>query len=337
MRGKTLGFRWLLGLSEYPRAARCLLLAGRIGSNSKILRDLGRTPTRPRDSYGAASLQLVRHQTLSGIHPLQVLLQDNQNQVLLPNRRYEPRTGYAPADIAGSAHHPLGPALPGIKLVGCYLGRGDWPSIQAAQACKNRLRPLDMVDLVEDGPSIKNSETLKRQLIERIANSIPTHWLSLMPPCDTELVAIESMARITRSHELLYRYSDSPPERADLAMRQTFLPSPLGGLGSKNFPTNRHAYHAASVYATWRTTARVIPEIASYDLTDEPSSLPRPAAAFATAYRSVIDSHAAVVTAYTAIDAVLLFLVTGGKRRYAATISAILPRRSHIPFPRKPL
>ena len=40
----------------------------------------------------------------------------------------------APADIAGSAHHPLGP-LPGIKLVGCYLGRGDWPSIQAAQAC----------------------------------------------------------------------------------------------------------------------------------------------------------------------------------------------------------
>ena len=33
-----------------------------------------------------------------------------------------------------------------------------------------------------------------------------------------------------------------------------------------------------------------------------------------TAYRSVIDSHAAVVTAYTAIDAVLLFLVTGGKR-----------------------
>ena len=97
-------------------------------------------------------------------------------------------------------------------------------------------------------------------------------------------------------------------------MRQTFLPSPLGGLGSKNFPTNRHAYHAASVYATWRTTARIIPELASYDLTDEPSSLPPPAAAFVTAYRSVIDSHAAVVTAYTAIDAVLLFLVTGGKR-----------------------
>ena len=219
----------------------------------------------------------------------------------------------APADIAGSAHHPLGP-LPGIKLVGCYLGRGDWPSMQAAQACRNRLRPLDMVDLVQDGPSIKNSETLKRQLIERIANSIPTHWLSLMPPCDTERAAIESMARITRSHELLYRYTDSPPERADLAMRQTFLPSPLGGLGSKNFPTNRHAYHAASVYATWRTTARIIPELASYDLTDEPSSLPPPAAAFVTAYRSVIDSHAAVVTAYTAIDAVLLFLVTGGKR-----------------------
>ena len=105
-----------------------------------------------------------------------------------------------------------------------------------------------------------------------------------MPPCDTERAAIESMARITRSHELLYRYTDTPPERADLAMRQTFLPSSLGGLGSKNFPTNRHAYHAASVYATWRTTARVIPELASYDLTDEPS-LPPPAAAFVTAYR----------------------------------------------------
>ena len=104
---------------------------------------------------------------------------------------------------------------------------------------------------------------------------------------------------------------------------------------SKNFPTNRHAYHAASVYATWRTTARVIPELASYDLTDEPSSLPLPAAAFVTAYRSVIDFHTAVVTAYTAIDAVLLFLVTGGKRSNHRP--SILPRRSHIPFPRKPL
>jgi hypothetical protein len=115
----------------------------------------------------------------------------------------------APASIPGSALHPDG-VLPGLKVVGAWVGDDAWCGEQARKAVLRRLRPLDMVDCLRDTATIPNAEQLARTLITRIAIAIPAYWLALMRPSVTADAAaaptgtadgcVESRARGAPAH-----------------------------------------------------------------------------------------------------------------------------------------
>ena len=152
----------------------------------------------------------------------------------------------------------------GLKVVGAYVSRDqEWCSAQITKAITRRLRPLAVVEQICGGATVRNAETLQRGLLTRIASSIPDYWMSVQSPAATESAAVAARAALACTFNIIDRLSDSPPDRAALAYRQAFRPTGVGGgLGLKDHVLTRHASYAASVYATWSTTIKVIPALA---------------------------------------------------------------------------
>jgi len=225
----------------------------------------------------------------------------------------------APATIKGSRCHSDG-VLAGLKIVGAFLSADDaWAGQQLVKALRLKLKPLDTVDAMRDTERVRHTGVLRRNLITRVANSIPVYWMRIMRPEVTELAAVAAVARIDASTRSLYHVDESPGERVDMAMAQAHAATTCAGLGLYDFVAVRHAMYAACSYAVHPAVERAVPAVAGLDLTADPATLHpvSPAhAAFAAAYAMVVDDHASVVATYKARDALPYYYVTGDKRSH---------------------
>ena len=89
-----------------------------------------------------------------------------------PHAPPQPEKGYA------------GGELPGIKVLGAYLGEDEWCSAQLCKRVRQALKPLDGIVQLEDAPKLEIAQQAQQCLLRFVcSNSTNPRVLPSSAPC----------------------------------------------------------------------------------------------------------------------------------------------------------
>ena len=136
-----------------------------------------------------------------------------------------------PADVKGSPNHRDG-ALPGIKVLGSFVGEDSWCSRQLLVRVERALRNLPAMCALRDcGPQLNTAQQIRQMLVRYCANTTLVYFLRTMPPSVTAAAARRHDELIERAFYSLVHSEGATTTEITFALRQARLPVSLGGMG----------------------------------------------------------------------------------------------------------
>ena len=115
---------------------------------------------------------------------------------------------YTPATPTTPASGYAGGLLPGIKVLGAFLGEDEWCSEQLCKRVQTALEPLKGIVQLQDAPNLDTAQQAQQSLLRFCSNQTLVYFLRTMPPS----VTIDA-ARLHDSLSSRRRSTASSPRR----------------------------------------------------------------------------------------------------------------------------
>ena len=181
----------------------------------------------------------------------------------------------APNDIPGSpnfSHRDPAKRAAGrrplttITIAGTYLGQPDACSAALLLLLQAKLQPLHYVVGMRDTDRVKNAVQLQLDLIRLCAAQIPNHWSRTTPP-PVAAPAFNFCDTVTDDAALaVLRATDSPRERAALALARLSLGSRAGGMGTGKYARKSPFNYTSAFISVWPTCCSAYPALSDIDI-----------------------------------------------------------------------
>ena len=216
---------------------------------------------------------------------------------------------FAPPDLPGSPNHTepsLARPVHCFKVAGTPVGLPDACTPAITALVDARLAPIAHVLAMRDdtattqsGHRISSARSLQSLLIRCVAAVIPNYWMRTAPPEQTEAASTLADDRVARALSHITQTSDSPPDRATLALDCMLHPSRHGGIGVTRHTITRTASYVASLYSAHAVCSRVYPTFTSlsFDTPTTPATL-----GFSRAYHHITSTLASLRTRFAVLD-----------------------------------
>ena len=125
----------------------------------------------------------------------------------------------------------LGGVLPGIRVLGAFLGEDEWCSLQLCKRVRIALAPLEGICQLEDAPNLETAQQAQQCLLRFCSNATVGYFLRTMPPSVTiDAARLHDRLIAGAFHRIVASQSGSHTQR-ERALRQARLPVKLGGMG----------------------------------------------------------------------------------------------------------
>ena len=92
---------------------------------------------------------------------------------------------YVPATPTKPASGYAGGLLPGIKVLGAFIGEDEWCSEQLCKRVRTALEPLKGIVQLEDAPKLETAQQAQQSLLRFCSNMTLNYFLRTMPPSVT--------------------------------------------------------------------------------------------------------------------------------------------------------
>ena len=167
-------------------------------------------------------------------------------------------------DVKGTPDAPPhgsyeGGTLPGIRVLGAFLGGSAWCRDKLVKRVRKALEPLPGILALRDSKKVRTAQQLSQVLIRFCMNTTLTFFLRTMPPSVTLAAAKEHDRLIADSlYELVGGARvGRDDDRWVRALKQARLPVNMGGMGL----TSAEDIRGAAWVGTWALVTRPIREL----------------------------------------------------------------------------